>query len=834
MMTMEVGSSKERHPKPFTAPLRITLIYVLAGSLWILVSDEILGFLVHDLDLMMRVAVFKGWGYVAATGFMLHVLISRVVSRAEHSEAEARLSEARYRELVENANSIILRMDVTGRISYVNQFAEDFFGYNAGELLGKNVVGTIVPEVDRAGRNLREMIEDIGRNPGSYVNNVNENRRRNGERVWISWTNKPVRNDLGQVLELFCIGNDITSRKQSEEMLERYELLAAHSRDIILFMRREDGRILEANHAAEKAYGYRRSELLELTIYDLRAPEAQKTIPDQMARVDEEGGLFETVHRRSDGSTFPVEVSSRGETIGGVRTLISVVRDITERRKAEAELRAHEERLRLALEATNQGWFDLQVQTGEAFVSPEFFRIIGYEPEEFVTTLDGWLAGIHPDDRQALLRVYRDCLESGETRSMEYRRLTKAGEWKWIRSVGKVIEYDSGKRPLRMIGTHTDISERKRVEDALLESQERFRELAELLPETIFEMDAGGKLIFVNQKAFDLFGYSRADFEAGMNCMDVLSPQDRDRAMLNMQRVMQGEKIGRTEYWMLRKDGSTFPAAIRSSTRIQDGKPVGLRGIVIDMTESRKLEAQLRQAAKMEAVGTLAGGIAHDFNNLLQAIQGFGELLILKKGEGWDGHRELRQICSAARRGAELTRQLLTFSRKMESHLEPVELNRVLGDVRKLLERTIPKMVSIEMHLAERLPKVWADALQMEQVLMNLAINARDAMPEGGRLSIETKSFLLDASSWRSGPDLPPGRYVQLKVSDTGQGMDGYTLEHIFDPFFTTKEVGKGTGLGLAMVYGIVQNHHGHILCRSEPGRGTSFDIYLPAIEDQA
>jgi len=385
-----------------------------------------------------------------------------------------------------------------------------------------------------------------------------------------------------------------------------------------------------------------------------------------------------------------------------------------------------------------------------------------------------------------------------------------------------------------MIGTHADISERKKVEEALQESQERFRELAELLPETVFEMEPDGNLVYVNQKAFDLFGHSRADFDAGLNCMKMLSPEERRRAMHNMQRVMQGEKIGLNEYRMLKKDGSTFPGAIRTSAKVRDGKPMGLRGIVIDMTESRRLETQLRQAAKMEAVGTLAGGIAHDFNNLLQAIQGFAELLILKRGEREDGSRELVEICSAARRGGELTRQLLTFSRKMESHLEPVELNRVLENVRRLLERTIPKMISIKTHLAEGLPKVHADVSQMEQILMNLALNARDAMPEGGSLSIETKLFLLDAISWRSGPDLPPGRYVQLTVSDTGQGMDGATLEHIFDPFFTTKEVGKGTGLGLAMVYGIVQNHHGHILCRSEPGRGTSFEIYLPAIDPES
>jgi signal transduction histidine kinase len=294
---------------------------------------------------------------------------------------------------------------------------------------------------------------------------------------------------------------------------------------------------------------------------------------------------------------------------------------------------------------------------------------------------------------------------------------------------------------------------------------------------------------------------------------------------------MRGEKIGLSEYTMVRKDGSTFPAILHSSPKIRSGAPVGVRGIIIDVTETKALEAQLRQAHRMEAVGTLAGGIAHDFNNLLQAVQGYAELLLMKMREGEEGYRELTEIGRAARRGGDLTRQLLTFSRKVDSRLQPVQLHRVLNDVRMLLERTIPKMIKIELRLAEDLHSVHADSSQLEQAMMDLAVNARDAMPGGGTLTIETKNVVLDEDSARRQPQLTPGAYVLIKVSDTGEGMDKATAEQIFDPFFTTKEVGKGTGLGLAMVYGIVKNHHGHITCRSAPGEGTSFEIYLPAIE---
>lgn len=814
-----------------SGPLKITLIYVMVGALWILLSDELLELFELHPKVLTRVAILKGWLYIAVTALGLYVLIRRSTSRIERSREELRLSEAGYRQLVENANSIIMRRDIAGHITFFNEFAQKFFGYERDEILGKNVVGTIVPEVDRSGRNLREMIEDIGRHPEQYACNENENMRKSGERVWIAWTNRPIRDERGRISEILCIGNDLSRRKETDEVLARYELLAAHSRDIILFMRREDGGILEANAAAVEAYGYSRDELLTMTIHDLRAPETLGRAVDEMGKADSEGVLFETLHRRRDGSIFPVEVSSRGETIGGIRTLISIVRDITERKKAEEALRAQEERLRLAMEASQQGWFDLNIQTGEISVSPEYPRIIGYEASEFTSSVQAWLDSIHPLDRDAVVKAYRESLQTGESRTLEYRRRTKTGEWKWIRSIGKTVGFDSQGNPLRMTGTHMDISERKQVEEALIESQERFRQLAELLPETIFETDDRGSLTFLNRNGFERFGYSDEDLESGLSSYELFCPEDRARVMENVQRVLIGEKIGLVEYQARRKDGSTFPVSLHSSAKVHEGRSVGLRGILIDITETKKLEAQLRQAHKMEAVGTLAGGIAHDFNNLLQAVQGYAELLLMKIGKEDQECRELQEISRAAKRGGELVRQLLAFSRKMESKLQPLNLNLIVQDVRRLLERAIPKMIHIVLHLGEDLHTVNADAAQIEQVLMNLAVNARDAMPEGGTLTIETENVLLDEEHLRTESELMPGNYVLLTVSDTGQGIDDTTLEHIFDPFFTTKELGKGTGLGLAMVYGIVKNHHGYIACKSQPGEGTTFEIHLPAFQ---
>ena len=306
----------------------------------------------------------------------------------------------------------------------------------------------------------------------------------------------------------------------------------------------------------------------------------------------------------------------------------------------------------------------------------------------------------------------------------------------------------------------------------------------------------------------------------------------RENMRRNNRVILMGEDIGLNEYTALRKDGTTFPAMIHSTAILRDGKPSGLRGFIIDITETKRLESQLQQAQKMEAVGTLAGGIAHDFNNLLQAVQGYADLLLLRKKQNDPDYNKLQEIIRVAKRGAELTQQLLTFSRKVESERRPLALNREVAAVKKLLERTIPKMVKVELQLADDPNIVNADPVQIEQVMMNLAVNATDSMPEGGKLTIATENVVLDEKYCEKYLEVKPGNYVLLTISDTGHGMDRETLEHIFDPFYTTKEVGKGTGLGLAMVYGIVKSHEGYIMCRSEPGEGTTFKIYLPALLD--
>ena len=263
------------------------------------------------------------------------------------------------------------------------------------------------------------------------------------------------------------------------------------------------------------------------------------------------------------------------------------------------------------------------------------------------------------------------------------------------------------------------------------------------------------------------------------------------------------------------------------------GKPAGLIGVIMDLTDRKSMERQLRKAQRMESIATLAGGIAHDFNNLLTIISGYAEIGLVDKTQSDPGYDELSIVLAAAERGADLVKQILTFSRDVETNPKPVDLNRQVLEAQRLLYNTIPKMIHIHMRLADDLKVVTADPTQIEQILLNLGVNARDAMPEGGKLIFQTANCVLDESFCSRYPEMSPGEYVALTISDTGVGMERDVLDRIFEPFFSTKKTGEGTGLGLAMVFGIIKKHGGHITCRSEPGIGTTFKMYFPVAKEE-
>ena len=508
-----------------------------------------------------------------------------------------------------------------------------------------------------------------------------------------------------------------------------------------------------------------------------------------------------------------------------------------ERHQAEAGLRKSEEKFRSITEQMTETVYLTDQQGVITYMSPVAEEIFGFRAEEMVRR--HFMEFLAEESIEKALTAFMTSFEQGTpVKNLELRMKRKDGTIFSGELQGR--PYHSQGVDAGTIGIIRDVTEKKAAEEALRESEERFRLTFLTSPDSInINRLHDGLYVDINEGFTRLTGFSREDVLGQTSlAIDIWhDPADRDRLVAGLREKGSYDNL---EAVFRRKDGTLATALMSARIIFLQGVPhiISVTRDISDLRraqeEQEKLQAQLQQAQKMEAVGTLAGGIAHDFNNLLQAISGYTQLLLYKKDEDNEDFASLKAIQAAGMKASQLVRQLLLFSRKAGMERKPIELNHEVEHAHRMLERTIPKMIDIEARLAERLWPINADPVQMEQILLNLGTNAADAMPEGGRLVITTENVMLDEDQARLRLRAEPGPFVLLTVSDTGQGMAGDVMDKIFEPFFTTKEIGKGTGLGLASVYGIVQNHQGYITCDSEVGRGTAFKIFLPALEQES
>ncbi len=462
--------------------------------------------------------------------------------------------------------------------------------------------------------------------------------------------------------------------------------------------------------------------------------------------------------------------------------------------------------------------------------SLSYQTVLGYSPEELKASSS--LDQIHPEDRERVQQAAQQARISGVGEALEYRIRHKDGSWRDLESTASVI-YDAKQAPSKFVIVNRDITERKLAREALRLADAGFRTVVEDAPYGICRANSHGVLLRVNPALEEMLGYGAAEELLQVNLASEIFRSPAEFQALS-ELLIQGEEFKGLELDWKRKGSAAI--TVRCSGRQAEsapGQPPCFEMFVEDITGRRILERQLQMAGKMEAVGRLSGGIAHDFNNLLGVIIGYSQLL--KRGLGMNSRlaEYATEIEKAGERAAALTRQLLAFSRQQILTLTVLNMNELVADMQKMLPRLIGADIAVSVAMGEDLGSVKVDRNQIEQVILNLAVNAQDAMPEGGKLRIETSNVDLDEVYARHHDGARPGRYVRLAVIDSGMGMDPETLAHIFEPFFTTKELGKGTGLGLATVYGVVKQSGGYIAVQSTPGAGASFEVFLPRVDGQ-
>jgi len=628
-------------------------------------------------------------------------------------------------------------------------------------------------------------------------------------------------------------------RQQAERALReserRYRLLMEHASDGILISD-PDGNLITVNSRLCEMLDYERDELLRMHVKDLVTPEDLRTRPVTFHdEVEGKSVIRERWFRRKDGSVIPVEVSARALEDG---TIQGIVRDITERKRAEDALRRSEERFRTVARATNDTVWDWDLLTSQIWWNEGMQLMFRYAREEIGTESAWWAERLHPDDKDRVMTGMREALESGEQFWWdEYRFRRGDATYAYIFDRGYIVRDQQGSA-IRMIGAMMDITERQQSEEALRASEEQYRALFDTNPLPLWVQDPQDlRFLAVNRAAVQHYGYSQEQF-LEMTLRDLSPPEalaDVDELQVRLHPGPEMARLGGLGTWThLRWDGSRIEVELNATRLMFRGRPA-IMLLANDITERRRAEEalrqseeQLRQWQKIEAVGRLAGGIAHDFNNLINVISGYGQMLQRRLNGDESSRRNLDEILKASERATALTRQLLAFSRKQERQPRLVDLSRIVAGMGDMLRRLIGEDVELMLLCPSQLGFVKADPGQVEQIVMNLAVNARDAMPGGGELEIETADVDIGEAYARSRVEVHPGPHVMLAVRDSGCGMDAAVQAHLFEPFFTTKPPGKGTGLGLATVYGIVKQSGGHIAVESHVGRGTTFRIYLP------
>lgn len=601
----------------------------------------------------------------------------------------------------------------------------------------------------------------------------------------------------------------------------------------------ENGYIYLFNPAAEMMFGRKSEDIIGQKIDDLIGKEYLKKNRKLVKSYFSTEILNEGIDRilelpglRSDGEEFLMEVSLSGGRSDNQKFVVAIARDISDRRRAEMAIKASEERYRSLQENLPLGIYRSTPEGKILTVNPAFVLLLGYSSRLEVLNHSSLELFFNPDKRQKLMKILE---KEGAVSDFEVELLKKDGSTLWAALYIKAVKDDSG-NILYNDGIVEDISERKQVEKALIESEAKYRILAETAQDVILAHDFDGKIQYINQAGLKSLKYKKDEIE-GKYVLDFISSEARGE-VLSRQEQRRGGHKGLLLYNidLIDSEGNHIPFEVSSSVVEEEGKPAMCLVFGRDLSARKRLEYQLYQTQKMDSIGTLAGGIAHDFNNLLTIINGLSEISLRKVESDNDLVRDLRSIHAAGKKAEDLTRKLLAFGRKQIIHPKIIDLNYLISDLDKMLRRLIREDIKIVKDLYTKVLQIKADPGQIEQILMNLVINARDAIGERTddfekKIVITTKPVVDDDTISPEHPEAQPDPYILISVSDSGIGMDSATQNKIFEPFFTTKEKGHGTGLGMSTVYGIVKQNNGFITVQSDRSKGSTINIYWPAVD---
>ena len=757
--------------------------------------------------------------------------------RAETALAE---SERTLDSIIKTIPDIVYRLDVNGCITFISE-AVTRYGYRPEELFGQPILSLVIPEdrelakykinERRTGR--RSTIDFEIRLLTRFDTSVLfETRNRefsiSAQGLYRSWP--PQQNSF---LGTQGIARDITERKAAEEAFlreaERFRVLIEQSPHGVSLVH-ADGRYEYLNPTFIQMFGYGLSDV------PTGADWFKKAFPDEQYRKQVIAAWFDDLKRLGPGvarpRTFTISCKDGSEKIVTLRPVtltdgkqLVIHEDVTDRRKTEEALRESEARHRMFLDLLPEPLVAYDMKGKVIYTNQAFHDTFGWSSREL---LNRKIDFVPPEAMEETRRNVQDMLQGRRIDSVETIRLTKDGRRLNI-YLNTAPFYDHEGRQIGNIVILRDITALKQAQASLIESEERFRAILEANPNPMVVYDSQGRTVYINPAFTRVFHWEWDELKGKR--IPFVPEEARKATLARIKELYASGRSSSYECRRLTQNGVLLDVGINAAgIKDPEGQTVGMVVNITDITERKRLERQVLHSQKMEAVGTLTSGIAHDFNNILQAITGYVELVrSLVDGRPKAGNY-LEEIDQIIHRAAELVNRLLTFSRRVETNPVPLDLNAEILQTARILERIIPKMIEIELDLETGLSLIKADATQLEQVLLNLGTNAKDAMPDGGRLLIQTRHFALGKEGAGSLPEVLPGEYVMLTVSDTGHGMDDATVQHLFEPFFTTKSVGHGTGLGLSIVYGIVKTHGGAITCESRPGQGASFRILFPAL----